>query len=225
MTNIIAFLHTTAAYQTAALQLMVGQANFAAQQLDLKEPLPIVISADTNKSEVMPPPMGIGGMILTSNYNFEFNKGYLVSVGKMKWLEKVSPPITNTLELANQPSLLDTNSAYQLATQWLAKISVDVSKLERKFPPQIFQISARRRDEDGKILPGISNNIAIPLFIIGWGDQGQTFPTNQLFGRTSAAPPTKRNEFCFCGNFGHDQKNLSRCIFATQIFSHDLLCN
>jgi hypothetical protein len=191
MTNIIAFLHTTAAYQTAALQLMVGQANFAAQQLDLKEPLPIVISADTNKSEVMPPPMGIGGMILTSNYNFEFNKGYLVSVGKMKWLEKVSPPITNTLELANQPSFLDTNGAYQLATQWLAKISVDVPKLERKYPPQIFQISARRRDEDGKILPGISNNIAIPLFIIGWGDPMKQFPrTNYLGEALSPRPPS-----------------------------------
>ena len=71
----MAFLHTTTAYQTAALQLMVGEANFTAKQLDLKEPLPIVIPADTNKWEVMPPPMGVGGMILTSNFDFEFGGG------------------------------------------------------------------------------------------------------------------------------------------------------
>lgn len=171
MTNIIAFLHTTTAYKAAALQLMVGQANFTAQQLDLKEPLPIVISVGTNKSEkseVTPPPWGIGGMIVALNYNFDFRKGYLFSVSKMKWLGKVYPPVTNTLELANQTSLLDTNSAYQLATQFLAKISVDVPKLERKYSPIIFQPSEKRQFGEGD-----SNNVIIPLFLIGWESQRQ----------------------------------------------------
>ena len=187
----MAFLHTTTAYQTAALQLMVGRANFAAKQLDLKEPLPIVISANTNRSEVMPPPMGIGGMILTSNYNFEFNRGYLVGVGKMKWLDNVSPSITNTLELADQPSLIDTNSAYQLATQWLAKISVDVPKLERTFPPRIFQPAGRPRDANGNFLAGATNTISIPLYLIGWGDLREGFlRTNRL---ERSLPPLRPN--------------------------------
>src|ERR1044071_745753 len=175
MTNIIAFLHTTTAYKAAALQLMAGQANFVAQQMDLKEPLPIIVSADTNKSEVMPPPWGVGGSIRTSNYYFNFQKGWLESVGKIDWLKKISPPVTNTFELANQTSLLDTNSAYELAKQWLTKISVDVPKLEQKYPPEIFQVTARRRDENGEILPGISNTISIPLFMIAWGNTLQRF--------------------------------------------------
>ena len=36
MTNVMAMLHTTAAYQAAALQLMVGEANFDAKHFDLK---------------------------------------------------------------------------------------------------------------------------------------------------------------------------------------------
>jgi hypothetical protein len=191
MTNIMAFLHTTTAYQTAALQLMVGEANFAAKQLDLKEPLPIVIPADTNKWEVLPPPMGVGGMILTSNFDFEFGGGNLTGISKKDWLKKVSPPVTNTRELANQPSLLDTNSAYQLATQWLAKISVDVPKLERTFPPCIFQPASRPRDANGIFLIGATNAISIPLYLIGWGDPQDGFLRTNRTGRP--LPPRRPN--------------------------------
>ncbi len=92
MTNVIAFLHTTTAYQTAALQLMVGEANFAARQLDLKESLPIVVPADTNNWEVEPPPMGLGGDITTSNYFFEFHEGRLKTIRKNDWIKKDFPP-------------------------------------------------------------------------------------------------------------------------------------
>jgi len=189
MTNIISFLYTTTAYKTAAWRLMVGQASFAAKQLDLKEPLPIVMLADKNKREVMPPPMGIGGMILISNYNFEFDKGYLIGVGKIKWLEKNSPPITSILELTNEPSLLDTNSAYQLATQWLEKISVNVPKMEQKYPPRVFQVSARQRDSNGNMVPGNSNAAVLPLFLIGWGDPSAGFLRTN---RQSQALPLRR---------------------------------
>jgi len=170
MTNILAMLHTTAAYQTAALQLMVGQANFAAKQLDLKEPLPIVIPADTNKWEVAPPPMGIGGYLSCSNYSFEFSNGQLRSIRKQDWLRKISPPVQNVLDLGEQPSLLDTNSAYQLATQRLASISVDISSLVRTSPPAIFQVIGRKRDALGRPLPGDGNIAITPLFMIGWGE-------------------------------------------------------
>ncbi len=170
MTNILAMLHTTAAYQTAALQLMVGQANFAAKQLDLKEPLPIVIPADTNKWEVAPPPMGIGGYLSCSNYSFEFSNGQLRSIRKQDWLRKNSPPVQNVLDLGGRPSLLDTNSAYQLATQRLASISVDISSLVRTSPPVIFQVIVRKRDARGSPLPGDGNIVITPLFMIGWGE-------------------------------------------------------
>jgi hypothetical protein len=169
ITNVIQFLHTTAAYQTAALQVMVGEANFAAKQLDLKETVPLQAFVDTNQWTVMPPPMGVGGSVLSSNYVFIFSKGRLNSIHKMDWFKKLSPPITNLLELANQPSLIGADGAYQLATQWLARLSVD-PELERKLQPQVFQVPATRISTDGHNLPGLSNNVAIPLFQVSWGE-------------------------------------------------------
>ncbi len=171
VTNIIQFLHTTASYQTAVFQLMVGEANLAAKQLDLSDSRPLVINQNTNEWNVSPPPMGIGGSVLTSNYIFEFQKGQLAWVKKTDWFQKVTPPITNLVELASRRSLLDSNSAYQLATQWLSRLSVDVNGLERRFPPNVFQVPARRIASDGSNLPGVSNNIATPLFKISWGDR------------------------------------------------------
>lgn len=171
MTNIIQFLHTTAAYQSAALQLMVGEANLAARQLDLHESQPFVTAQNTNEWNVSPPPMGVGGSILSPNYIFEFRKGQLAWVNKIDWLKKVSPPITNLVELSSRPSLLDSNSAYQLATQWLGNLSLDVAAMERKYPLHVFQVPAQKTDARGRNLPGVSNNVPIPLYKISWGER------------------------------------------------------
>jgi len=80
LTNVIAYLHTTFAYQSAAMQLMVAQANFEAQQLHLRETLPIVAPADTNAWRVAMPPDGVGGAFASSNYVFKFNAGKLVTI-------------------------------------------------------------------------------------------------------------------------------------------------
>ena len=170
ITNIIQFLHTTAAYQAAVANLLVGEANFAANQLNLQDWTPI---EGTNGAivEVMPPPLGVGGGIVTSNHFLNFEKGRLRTVQKRDWLKKISPTATNLLFLVSRPSLLDTNSAYQLATQWLTSLSVDVRAMEQKFPPRILQIPARKIDANGRNLPGTSNNVATPLFEIAWGNR------------------------------------------------------
>jgi hypothetical protein len=169
-TNILQLLHTTAAYQGAAAQLMVNEANFAAKQLDLKETIPAIVATDSRRWEVDPPPNGIGGAIQSENYLFWFNEGKLRSITKLKWFEKVSPPIHDVVALADRPSLLDTNSAYALAKQQLAALSVDVAALERKHPPNIFQLRAKKRGPDGEPLPGPATILAVPLFMIGWGE-------------------------------------------------------
>lgn len=171
MTNIITMLHTTVAYKAAVLQLMVGQANFAAKQLELNEPLPITIPADTNKWEVEPPPMGVSGMILTSNYDFEFSKGRLSRLGKRDWFKKLSPSVENTSELTNRVSLIDTNGAYQLAAQWLATLSVNVPELENKFPPHVKQSVIRRQTPGEKPDEFTVTEIPLPIFEVSWGNQ------------------------------------------------------
>lgn len=167
------FLHTTDAYQAAALEVMAGEANFTARQLDFGESI-APNTVRTNRWRVSPPPYGIGGTISSANYIFEFSQGRLLSVEKIDWLKKSAPPLGDLLDLARQPSLLNTNSAHQLAKQKLAAISVDIEALEAQFPPMIFQVPARRRDPSGLPLSGVSNNIAVPLFMVGWGDDPAT---------------------------------------------------
>ncbi len=90
----------------------------------------------------------------------------------MTGLKKIFPPVQDLLELAERPSLLDTNSAYQLATQWLASISVNISELERTSPPVIFQIPQRENTmRKAEIFGEFSNNVAVPLFLIGWDEE------------------------------------------------------
>ena len=170
MTNILQMLHTTAAYQSAVMQLMVNEANFAAKQLDLKETVPPVVATDSNRWSVEPVTEGIGGSVESENYTFWFHQGKLRSINKIKWFQKVSPPANSVLDLADRPSLLDTNSAYQLAKERLVALSVDVAALEKEHPPTIFQVRGKKPGPNGEPLAGPNTIIAAPLFMIGWGE-------------------------------------------------------
>jgi hypothetical protein len=176
MTNVIAYLHTTFAYQSAVMQLMVGQANFDAQQLHLKETLPVVVPANTNAWRVAMPPDGVTGLLTTSNYIYRFNAGHLISIQKKPQARGAAPGTAT-----NQPSVLDTNSACQLARQWLTALSVDVPALESKYPPSANQAGSRppRVPERNRSRPGGTNNVinhaaerttaAAPIFRVTWG--------------------------------------------------------
>ncbi len=170
ITNIVEFLHTTAAYQAAVVQLMIGEANFAATQLEFKDFTPITV-IQTNEWTVQSPAVGVGGTIVTSNYLFEFQKGQLRSIEKIDWFQRISPPVTNMVELAYRPFLLDTNSAYQFATQCLQRLSIDVTQLERRAPPNVWQSPVRKPALDGKPLSGTNDLIPTPIFKISWGDK------------------------------------------------------
>lgn len=123
---------TAKAYEQEALNLVIREANQVAKDLHLREQLPIT----TNLQRVfilgygmsqMPPKMI--GNVHTRDY------GYFVSVGHrlsyvegahqdedcLKWMEQYQWPM----------SRLDTNAAYQIATQWLAAARMDVAALNR----------------------------------------------------------------------------------------------
>ncbi|MGA2867535.1 MAG: hypothetical protein ABSF34_00040 [Verrucomicrobiota bacterium] len=169
-TNIIAYLYTAAAYNSAALQLMVGQANLAAEKMNLPGPLPIVVNAATNSWEVLSPAHGLCGTLNTTNYYFWFSRGRLTGIGQRNWFKKISPPLKDEDDITNRISLIDTNGAYQLATQWLADLSIDVPALEKKFPPHIAQstIHVPTTNQLGKVEVA---RVPIPVFEIGWNDR------------------------------------------------------
>ena len=164
MTNVLAFLHTTAAYQSAALQLMLGEANFAATQLALDDRVP----SNTNglvEWRVSPPPMGLAGEVLTTNFAYSFERGRLTFIAKRDWLKRAGA--TNLSDLAGEKSLLDTNTALAFATQALARLQIDLAALPR--PAHVLQLPARKVDETGRNLPGWENVVATPVFQISWG--------------------------------------------------------
>ena len=124
---------TTSAYRQEALQLVIAEANRVAQELNLPENLPIT-ERNIIQAFISPPQMvkvGLGN-ITTSNYT------YYVTVGdKFSYLEKHFSDVMNKdyAELKAQylwpMSRMDTNAAFQSATQWLAAASMDVEAINR----------------------------------------------------------------------------------------------
>lgn len=126
-------LFTTDAYNREAFKLVLQEANCVAQELQLPEKLPITEQDAVDRfvvrygmSEVYPRMIG---SIHTRHY------GYFVSVGHKlsfvmrtgeerecsEWAKRFQWPLGN----------IDTNAAYQLATQWLAAAKMDVQALDR----------------------------------------------------------------------------------------------
>ena len=185
ITNIIQILHTTATYQAAVANLLVGEANFAAKQLNLQDWTPL---EGTNGAivEVMSAPLGVSGSVVTSNYVIEVKRGHVswVSIRSDSELKKneISPA-----ELAKRPSLVDTNGAHALATQWLAELSVDVAKLEAEQPFQIIQNTWRDQDSSG----GKITSNQMPVFRLRWGKStGQYTSFNDPVSITLRSEPS-----------------------------------
>ncbi len=125
-------MFTTGAYRKEALRLVIQEANCVAQELKLPEELPII---DTNLLESYISPYSMSrfaktiGNVTTPNYTYcvsiDDKFSFLIrshqDSERLKWFKEYSWPI----------SQLDTNAAYQLATQWLADVSMDVNGLNR----------------------------------------------------------------------------------------------
>jgi len=124
---------TTAAYQKEAFKLVLKEANAVAKELNLPERLPIT---ETNLTECYISRYGFSriqfkpiGNVSTKDYCYCvsldhklcFVEGTHQDQDALKWIKHYNWPL----------SRMDTNAAYQLATQWLAAISMDVKGLNR----------------------------------------------------------------------------------------------
>lgn len=68
--------------------------------------------------------------------------------------------------------MLDTNTAYQLATQWLAAVSVDVGELEKKYRPLCVQVTINETPGSWEARPASLNQThlnKLPTFDVTWG--------------------------------------------------------
>lgn len=106
--------------------------------------------------------IGVSGTITTPDYFFSIIRGRLVDVMRLtKGQPQVEYNAHDLDKLVGKPSLINQAQAYQLATQWLAAMDVDVAALERQFPHQVNQL---------RYLPrGTTNAVVLPLYFVGFG--------------------------------------------------------
>lgn len=166
-----ALVFTTAAYQKEALRLMIVGANRVARELQLPENMPIT---ETNLLEayITPPRMAQGmqaiGNITTSNYTYFFSVGNKFSFLVKRNLERDYKQLQK--DYLWPMSRMDTNAAYQLATQFLAAVSMDVKALNRDCDVRIQAFTPE----------GKTGKHFVPVYWVSWVARGQE-------GRGSAA--------------------------------------
>jgi hypothetical protein len=173
LTNAFHALYVSAAYKAVALQLLLGEANHFAETLKLPTPLPIEISHLAH-AYVSPPKFGLGGSLQTTNFAFTFHEGRLHSIIRLDVLHGPEPLRDILDRLSQQAALVDSNGAYQLATQWLAAASVDVETMVKKYPAEISQRRyAANAPREDQTLPKLGKEKLVPVYDVKWRDTSQ----------------------------------------------------
>jgi hypothetical protein len=135
-----------------------------------------------------------GGFIETTNFAFSFHLGRLSGI-----FNKINHDERFDLypEWAKTPSLIDTKGAYQLATQWLTAVDIDVSALEKKYPPKVEQQWCW--NQPGLNVyhpPGDTNKTMLPIFNVTWGTNWVEYPAQiQILGTTKELMKLNYSDF------------------------------
>lgn len=162
-----------AAYKALALQLMIGEADQLTRELGLPVQHPIQMQQLAD-AFVGPPLYGVAGSIQTTNLAVTFSGGQFHTLTRID----IYPPLKMspaTIKKLPPTANISAGEAYQLATQWLTSISMDVASLEKHYPPKISQQvysgpenPNATRFERGQ--PDIPSRTYIAYFEIAWDD-------------------------------------------------------
>jgi hypothetical protein len=103
----------------------------------------------------------VSGRIDTANFEFGFGEGKLLHIMRLD-SPQVEYYARRLDELVGKPSLIDTNGAYQLATQWLAGVDVDMTAMG-KLKWTVNQLHYRAS--------GATNYVTLPLYYVDFGNK------------------------------------------------------
>ena len=176
--------HASMAYKAVAIERMLAEANYFSERLALPTPHPLRMS-DLKYVHVSPlwgsrieatdlPAVALGarlarirtarfaatGVLESTNFCFSFGKGQLWYVYRHNQEGLQYHPSFD--KLAVTPSRIGDAGAYQLATQSLAAVSVDVASMEKKIKPLVWRQPYRYPD-------GTTNEVLLPFFYVQWG--------------------------------------------------------
>lgn len=153
---------TTGAYQEEGLRLVIEEANKVAAELNLPEVKPVTRS-DLKQAFISP--FGYTyktqklGNITTTNYSYGVEQGYKFSDLSIADYDQRS--INYYAQYHLPANKIDTNAAYQLATQWLAAVHMDVTGLNRDCDLSVVLTS----DLNGSERP---HGEITPVYFVSW---------------------------------------------------------
>jgi len=170
-------LFISLAYKYVFLTLMVAEANYVLEKLDIPGSKSITME-QIIKWNVSPPRMRAGGSFFTTNCFFGFGENKLQFI---QWIEPNSELSLGERQAywSKMKSIIGTNEAYQLATNWLIKLEVDVDALQKRYPVTVQQEF---------YYPGGNTKqspVMLPRFEVRWGEN-QSHPCVwvSIFGPT-----------------------------------------
>ncbi len=165
------------AYKFVMTTLMILQANLFCETLDI--PLNQPMTPENVKSSIVSF-SDLRGNFETEQYRFIFEKGHLVSFEDMNYLNTSDPVVLRAQVeiLSRKKPVLNTNDVYQLSTNWLTKLGVDIAALENECSCTISQLKIKRPSAKGQLSP--TEEIHLPIFDIEW-EPKEAEPLNSLF--------------------------------------------
>jgi len=153
-------LFLSLAYKYVMLTLMLAEANHALQKLDVPDVSPITMT-NVVSHHITPPRMRAGGSLDTTNLMFGFGENQLQFIQFAEPNSDLDLP-ERQQHWSKMKSLIDTNGAYQLATNWLVQLDVDVNALEKTHPPSVMQQFFHPSGD-------LTKKIMLPRFEVRWG--------------------------------------------------------
>jgi hypothetical protein len=181
--------HISPAYSNAITTLMVNEASFFAEHLNLPLPRPLRI-ADVSAHISSPEFYRELGYVEAKGFEFhfpepndppatnEYGNVRFIEPGKLAYVLKKKPLKEYRDEdgelgekFFSLTPAIDERTAYELATQWLAAVHVDVMALEKEYKP--LSVRAEYRTASGSRRKG-------PIFGVTWGGPGETEPPVQV---------------------------------------------
>ena len=122
------------AYEKMVLNEMLKEANEYAKRLSLPETLPIT-TLSLKEVHISPSAIasrfGALGSFRTEHFSYGFGKGRKLCYITRRAKDNPQSLYDQHKHLAISPSMVNTNSAYVMATQWLGKVFVDLPRLSR----------------------------------------------------------------------------------------------
>ncbi len=165
------FVASNLAYRYLAFALMVLQANWFCKTLDLPRNKDFNLADIRQGSSVGPVGTNdFGGSLLTDEYFFGFDAGHIANVVKQGHQPQTDAGVKRqNIELSRHLSLIDTNGAIKLATNWLARAGVKLSILQANYTLSVTQWRFFSRYQPTNGFGPTSNDVVLlPIYDVVW---------------------------------------------------------